>query len=165
MGLEKAAQYAATSQALKDAMTGTKVGFITAQVGAAVVDVVGTYFTLGAYAAAAPAVHAAIAGGQTVTVALIKKDIDANEQKYKAEIEKYFANKEIAAQKKEAAKAEADVKKIEQMQKTLDTQTPATAEQASTAAKPWYTSPAVLIGGGFLVGLTIYAATRKPQGA
>jgi hypothetical protein len=164
MGLEKAAEYAATSQALKDTLTGTTVGFIAAQVGAAVVDVVGSFVTLGAYAAAAPAVHAAIAGGQTVTTALIQKDIALNEQKYKGEIEKYFAKKDISTQKRETAKADADMKKIEQMQKSLDEKTadPAPAsEPVAGATKPWYTSTGVLIGGGLLAGLAIYAATRN----
>jgi len=164
MGLEKAAEYAATSQALKDTLTGTTVGFIAAQVGAAVVDIVGSFVTLGAYAAAAPAVHAAIAGGQTVTTALIQKDIALNEQKYKGEIEKYFAKKDISTQKRETAKADADMKKIEQMQKSLDEKTAAPApasEPVAGAMKPWYTSTGVLIGGGLLAGLAIYAATRN----
>ena len=156
MGLEEATQYAATSQALTEAMKGTKAGFITAQVGAAVVDVIGSYVSLGTYAAAAPAVHAALSAGQKVTVALIQKDIDKNEQNYKAAVEKYFSNKELEAQKKEAAKAQKDLTQLESLEKQAST-----AEAATSDGKPWYTSPGVLIGGGFLIGLTIYAATRK----
>jgi hypothetical protein len=163
-GLEEAVKYAALVEGLNDAKKGATAGFITAQVGAAIVDVVGGVVSLGTYAAAAPFVHAAIGAGQKLTTDLINKDIALNEQKYKGEIEKYFAKKDISTQKRETAKADADMKKIEQMQKSLDEKTAAPApasEPVAGATKPWYTSTGVLIGGGLLAGLAIYAATRN----
>jgi predicted RecB family endonuclease len=166
MGLDRAAQLAATTEALKDTLTGTTVGFISAQVGLAVVDVLGTIVSLGAYAAAAPAVHSAVAAGQTVTTTMIKSDIAKNEQKYKAEIERLQAKKEMVAQKKEAAKGEKEAKDLEEMAAkaaALEKGGKQEPEKAAPAQKPWYASTGVLIGGGFVVGLAIFAATRKPK--
>lgn len=85
-GLAKATEYATTIEALRDTLAGATGGFVTAQVALVALDVVGTIFTLGAYAVAAPAVHAAVGAGQAVTTAMIERDIAANEKRYKAEI-------------------------------------------------------------------------------
>lgn len=162
LGLDKATQHAATVYALQDALKGATAGFITAQVGAAIVDVVGSYVTLGGYAAAAPAVHAAIGAGQTVTTAALKADIAKNQQAYQQEIAAVQAKKDLAEQKKAAAKDAAKLKELEDLQKKA-TALEKPEEATEAPVKPWYTSTGVLIGGGLVLGLAVYAATRKPE--
>ena len=73
--LEEAAQHASAVYALKDALLGTQVGFITAQVGLIVVDAVASVVTVGGYAAAAPFIHAGVGAAQSISVTAINSVI------------------------------------------------------------------------------------------
>jgi hypothetical protein len=112
--------------------------------------VVGGVVTLGAYAAAAPFVHAAIGAGQKLTIGLIDKDIAHNEGLYAAAINK------LAKKKKKTAEA------------APEAETPAAAAAAGTAVTadagaPWYKSTAVMAGAGLLVTLGVIAAVRASK--
>ena len=149
-GLEEATKYAMIVESMNDAKKGAKAGFITAQIGAAIVDVVGGVVTLGSYAAAAPFVHAAIGAGQKLTIGLIDKDIAHNEGLYAAAINK------LAKKKKKTVEA------------APEAETPAAAAAAGTAVTadagaPWYKSTAVMAGAGLLVTLGVIAAVRASK--
>ena len=133
---------------MKKGVTG---GFIAAQVAAVAMDVVAGIFTLGAYVAAAPAVHAAIGAGQAVSLAAVNKDIALNEQKYQAAIQRRSA-------KAEAKQIEKEQTELAQLEKQAGTST--TAEE-----KPaWYQSTGAKVGVGIAAALLLFggvAAARR----
>ena len=154
-GLEEAVKYAALVEGLTDAKKGATAGFITAQVGAAVVDLVGGVFSLGTYAAAAPFVQAAIGAGQKITTELINKDIARNEGLYAEALSKRAAKASARALKKEAAEAEKQAESLEKAQTAL----PVTAAPAT----PWYLTKPVLAAGGAVAALSLFAIVRATK--
>ena len=69
---------------------------------------------------------------------------------------------EEEGEKKAAAKDAAKLKELEDLQKKA-TALEKPEEATEAPVKPWYTSTGVLIGGGLVLGLAVYAATRKPE--
>lgn len=143
------ANHAVVTESLKDMLAGTTAGFIAAQVAAVIVDVVGTVVSLGAYAAAAPAVHAALAAGQGVSTAAIKQDMASNEQKYQKSLAAYQKRHAKAGRSKPKAKTEA-----------------AEEEAGEPEAKPAGPSKWVwIVGGAAAVGLVGAAVAARQKGA
>jgi len=149
--LTDALKHATTLVALEKVKKGVTGGFIAAQVAAVAMDVVASIFTLGAYVAAAPAVHASIGAGQAVSLAAVNKDIALNEQKYQAAIQRRAA-------KAEAKQIEKEQKELAQLEKQAGTST--TAEE-----KPaWYQSTGAKVGVGIAAALLLFggvAAARR----
>jgi hypothetical protein len=155
--LDEAAQHASAVYALKDALLGTQVGFITAQVGLAVVDAVASVVTVGGYAAAAPFIHAGVGAAQAVSVTAIKADMNKHQEMYqnalakrKSKIDGEAALKDLKAQEKAAA----DLAAAARARKD-------SALASAGSEQPWYTQPAV-IGVGVLLAASVvgFAATR-----
>ena len=155
--LEEAAQHASAVYALKDALLGTQVGFITAQVGLIVVDAVASVVTVGGYAAAAPFIHAGVGAAQSISVTAIRADMNKHQEMYKNALakrqSKIDAEAALKAQK-EQEKASADLAAAAGARKD-------SALASVGSEKPWYTQPAV-IGVGVLLAASLvgFAATR-----
>ena len=155
-GLEEAAQHASAVYVLKDALLGTQVGFITAQVGLAVVDAVASVVTVGGYAAAAPFVHMGVGAAQTISVTAIKADMTKHEEMYKNALAKRKSKVDIAAALKEQKEQEAAAKELAAAAGARKS----TALSAAASVKPWYTEPAV-IGVGVLLSAAVVGFIAK----
>lgn len=148
--LDEAAQHAATLYALQDATKAAQAGFISAQVAAAVLDVVASIFTWGGYAAAAPFVHGAIGAGQKVSMDALKKDVTLNEAKYQNALKKRQTKIDHAAALAEA-KAVTEETKATEAAAAARLQV-ARQQQAQQAAAP-LVSPYALGGAVLLVAV------------
>lgn len=154
--LEEAAQAAGIVETLNAALKGATAGFVAAQIAATIVDIVGAFVSLGAYAAAAPAVHGAIAGGQKVTTAMIKKDIATAEEKYQGALKKRKGRADLKAAEKQLKEQEAAAAELEQGAKAR--------VSAATSAEepPWHTRKEVIAAGVLLTAATLgYAISRR----
>ena len=149
--LSDALKHASALESLEEVKKGLKGGFIGAQVAAVTMDVVASIFTLGAYAAAAPAVHAAIGAGQAVSLAAVNKDIALNEQKYQAAIQRKVA-------KAEAKQLEKEQKELSQLEAQAGSGSEAEPQPA------WYQSTGAKVGAGIFAALLLVggvAAARR----
>lgn len=156
--LEEAAQHAAAVYILKDVLTGTQAGFITAQVVLVVLDALIGVVTLGGYEAAAPAIHAGVAAGQTVSVAAIKADMNKHEEMYKNAIAKTKAKREAAA----ALKAQQEQEKAAAELAASASSRREVALKSVVAEKPWYTRTEVAAAGILLGAAAVgFAVSRS----
>ena len=141
--LDGAARQAAIIYTLKSAAKGAKTGFIAAQTGLALLDVVASVATVGGYAAAAPAVHAGLGAGQAVATKALQADIAKHEALYQGELERWRAKHRAAEAQIEAKQEEVDtatrIETAQQRQKE--------AKHALAQIQPWYTHKAVLVSG------------------
>ena len=153
--LVEAAQMAGAVEALKTAMKGAKAGFITAQVGLAVMDVVATIVTIGGYAAAAPVAHSAVAAGQQVTISMMEKDIASAEQRYLGAIQKRKGRADLKAAKEELKQQEAATAEMEKSAKARVASIP-------QESGPWYARKEVIAAGVILTAATLgFAWSRR----
>lgn len=159
-GILEPAKLAVLIEVLKDAEKAAKGSAIAAQVALVVLDVLASIFTLGGYAAAAPAVHAGVAAGSQVSIAKIRADRERAEQKYSG----FFAKKEAVAQAR-AAEEEAEAAEAALEQAEADAAARRQVVQEAEAPKPWYTHKAVWATGAVLITAGIAAAVwKKKQG-
>jgi len=154
--LDEAAQAAGIVETLNASMKGAQAGFITAQIAATIVDIVGLFVSLGAYAAAAPAVHGAIAAGQKITIEMIKKDIATAEEKYQRAVKKRRAKADLKAAEKQLKDQEAAAAALEQESKArIDA-------AKSSEEPPWHTRKEVIAAGVLLTAATLgFAWSRR----
>jgi hypothetical protein len=154
--LEEAAQHASAVYVLKDALLGTQVGFISAQVGLAVLDAVASVVTVGGYAAAAPFIHMGVGAAQTVSVVAIKADMTKQEEMYKNALAKRQSKIDAAAAMKAQKQQEAAAKELAAAAGTRQS----TALDTAASVKPWYTEPAV-IGAAVLLSAAVVGFIAK----
>lgn len=157
-GILEPTKYAVMIEVLKDAEKAAKGSAIAAQVALVVLDVLASIFTLGGYAAAAPAVHAGAAAGAQISIAKIQSDRKAAEMKYRGFFDKKRAKADAKAAAEEAAAAEAAAQEAEE-----EAAEQLTALQEAPPPKPWYQHPAVWGTGVVLLLAGIGTAVWKAK--
>lgn len=159
-GILEPTQLAVLIEVLKDAEKAAKGSAIAAQVALVVFDVLALIFTMGAYAAAAPAVHAGAAAGTQVSITKIRADRQRAEQKYRG----FFQRKKAAAEAR-AAEAEAEAAESALEQAEVEAQARVQAVAELPPPEPWYMHKAVWITGAVVltagVGAVVWRKKRE----
>ena len=147
-------------EALEDTRKKAKTGFVVAQIAATVGDAVAVALSAGAYAAAAPLVHGAIASGGALAIQAIDADIARNRERYKRELAKRKVKADAVDQAQQAREQAAnEAALLQAAQDQLQE-----ARSSEDLVSPWYMQPLTLLGGVTLLGAGIYwyAKQKKP---
>jgi len=146
-------------EALEDTRRRAKTGFVAAQIAASVGDAVAMALSAGAYAAAAPLVHGAIASGGKMTLQAIDADIARNRERYKRALSKRKLKAETVDQEQQAREQAANEAAL--LQAAQDRLQEARANEDLVA--PWYRQPLTLLGGVTLIGAGIYWYSKRKK--
>ena len=146
-------------EALEDTRRRAKGGFVAAQIATAVGDALAIALSAGAYAAAAPAVHGAVAAGQKLTLQKIDQDIARNKERYTRALSARKLKIDTKSKEQEANEQEAaQAAQLQAAQERLQA-----AQAAAELVPPWYAQPLTLFGGVTLLAVGVYwYKTRKP---
>ena len=146
-------------EALEDTRKKAKTGFVVAQIAATVGDAVAVALTAGAYAAAAPLVHGAIASGGKLTLQTIDADIARNRERYKRELSKRKLKADTVDQEQQVREQAAnEAALLQAAQDRLQE-----ARSSEDLVSPWYMQPLTLLGGAAFIGAGIYWYTKRKK--